>query len=203
MLNSLTIKKILTFLITISSIQIIYLHTDIKMIEIINPLYANQKTYDYINLKNSYTKSSIIIESGNEIRLNNKRKVYRFISYNQQDKSILVSDRDQYKLVNTDKISSISVKLDYVKSENLIGGILGGIVGGFASFYPSGFLGFIVGSTIDYDGIIGGGTCLAITAGGTMLGAKAGYTLGSKIGNPFIKLSLSGENIWVLTTDLP
>ena len=107
--------------------------------------------------------------------------------------------------VSVDDLNSISVRLDDLKKDNMLGAIAGGFFGAGIGSYPSALLGWIVGFSLEsasnHDSMLPGLTCMGITAAGTLLSAKLGYDMGKNMGNPYVHISLNGEHAWEIFSE--
>ena len=202
-------KKILSLAIIVSSFHIMSDYTKIKFSDLLPILYANQKQDNYSNsivLKHK-DDTSIIINEGTEVRINEKLKTYYFLSYSDIENEILLKNKKSKIIaVNLSDIETISMKLNYVE-KNIITGVLGGVIGGYLGMIPSMMTGCIVGMTFfpghqDY-GMSKTGMIVtqAIAVAGSIKSAQYGYDKGANLGNPFFHFHLTGENSWKI--DIP
>ena len=202
-------KKILSLAIIVSSFHIMSDYTKIKFSDLMPILYANQKQDSYSNsivLKHK-DDTSIIVNEGTEVRINEKLKTYYFLSYSDIENEILLKNKKSKIIaVSLSDIETISMKLNYVE-KNIITGVLGGAIGGYLGMIPSMMTGCIVGMTFfpghqDYGmsrtGMI---VAQAIAVAGSIKSAQYGYDKGANLGNPFFHFHLTGENSWKI--DIP
>ena len=214
-------KFILSLLIIFSSLNILSYHTDIKLYDFLTPLNAdeNYESHDKDNeesilqIIHPYSGTAINVEPGSSIKLNKKRlKVYKFKKYDANMNSMhLINRKNKVEVHYISDIEYISIRINDLEKNNDIGMILGGIMGGVISFYPGAFVGFFSALTLDEilggdwfrdgEGVIQTTTCLGITALGTYYGVQIGSDIGANLGNPYVHISLKGNNRWEISSE--
>jgi tetrahydromethanopterin S-methyltransferase subunit G len=208
------LNNILVTLILISSINILSQFTSINFIDFFTPAYANQqsKNSEFIILKSRDTETSIYIEKGAKVKIDrdgdtkfNKMRQYAFQFYNPHSNTITLENKKTGVIsVSADDLNSISIRLDNLKKDNMLGAMAGGFFGAGIGSYPSALLGWVIGVTMENssnsNSALPGLTCMGITAAGTILSAKLGYNTGKNIGNPYIHIPLNGEHAWDISS---
>ena len=214
-------KFILSLLIIFSSLSVLSYHTNIELHDLFTPLSADESyTSDKKNNKESKLRllhpqsgTSIYVEAGSSIKLNKKKwKTYKFKKYDPDMNSIhLINRKNKVEIHYISDIEYISNRINDLEKNNDIAMILGGIAGGVIAFYPSAFAGFFSAMALDEllggnwyqdgEGFIQPATCLGITALGTYYGAEIGSDMGANLGNPYIHISLKGNNRWEISSE--
>ena len=209
------LNNILIALILVSSINILSQFTNINFNNLFTPLYANQQSEnsEFIILKNRDTETSIYISKGSKVKIDRnsdtkfkKMPQYTFQFYNPHSNTITLENKKTGIIsVSVDDLNSISVRLDNLKKDNILGAMAGGFFGAGVGSYPSALLGWMVGfsmeSASNHDSMLPGLTCMGITAAGTLLSAKLGYDMGKNMGNPYVHISLNGEHAWEIFSE--
>lgn len=216
-----SIKFILSLLMMFSLLSVLSYHTNITLYDLLTPLNADENyTPDENNNEESnlqflhpYSGTSINVEAGSSIKLNKKKwKTYRFKKYDSDMNSIhLINRKNKVEIHYISDIQYISIRINDLEKNNDIAMILGGIAGGVIAFYPSAFAGFFSAMALDEllggnwyqdgEGFIQPATCLGITALGTYYGVQIGSDVGANLGNPYIHISLKGNNRWEISSE--
>ena len=201
------IKNILLFTIILSSVNVFIGITKFEYKDLFTSVYAVESNIstDSIILGNYKTNSSIEIRKGMPLKINKKRPLYTFVSYDIKNNDMnLIDKKGAAVSLNIKNVNYISVQVENLSKENVWGGLGGGLVGAAIGAYPSALAGFAVGLGI---GSYSGESpmpmlaCLGITAAGTALSAQAGYNLGKNAGNSYIHIPLRGEGSWRISID--
>ena len=143
----------------VSSINLLSKLTHINFSNLFTPLYANQQSEnsEFIILKSRNTETSIYILKGSKVKIDrnhdtkfNKMRQYVFQFYNPHSNTITLENKKTGVIsVSIDDLNSISVRLDDLKKDNMLGAMAGGFLGAGVGAYPSALLGWVVGITID------------------------------------------------------
>ena len=202
------LSKILLTLMLLSSANLFSEFTNIHFNDLFTPLYANQQSNEseFLILKNKNTETSIFLRKDSSIKINRKMKKYIFHSFNPTTNLITIeSKKDGVISISIDQLEYISVRIDELRNDNVLGGMTGTFLGAGIGAYPSALLGWIVGITMESVSqnytMAPGLTCMGITATGTALSAKLGYDIGKNIGNPYIQIPMSGAYAWEITVE--
>ena len=194
-------------MIILSSVNVFIGITKFEYKDLFTSVYAveNNISTDSIILGNYKTNTSIQIRKGMPLKVNKKRSVYTFVSYDIKNNDInLIDKKGAAVSLNIKNVNYISVQVENLSKENVWGGLGGGLVGAAIGAYPSALAGFAVGVGI---GSFSGESpmpmlaCMGITAAGTALSAQAGYNFGKNVGNPYVHIPLSGKNSWRISVD--
>lgn len=208
-------SNILIFSMLVSSVNILSEVIDINFRDLFTSLHANQQSdnSEFIILKSRDTETSIYIEKGSKVKIDrnhdtkfNKMRQYAFQFYNPNSNTITLENKKTGVIsVSVDDLNSISVRLDDLKKDNMLGAMAGGFFGAGIGSYPSALLGWVIGVTMERSGngnsALPGLTCMGITVVGTALSAKLGYDIGKNIGNPYINIPLNGEDAWDISSE--
>ena len=199
----------------VSSINILSQFTNINFRDLLTQLYANQQSEnsEFIILKSRDTETSIYILKGSKVKIDrnsdakfNKMRQYTFQFYNPHSNTITLENKKTGIIsVSADDLNSISVRLDDLKKDNMLGAMAGGFFGAGVGAYPSALLGWVIGVTMEIssngNSALPGLTCMGITAAGTILSAKLGYDIGKNMGNPYVHIPVSGEYAWDISSE--
>ena len=206
-----SIKNILLFSIILSSVNVFLGITNFEYKDLFTSVYAaeNSNIVDSIILSNYKTNTSIEIRKGMPVKINKKRSVYTFVSYDINNSDInLIDKKGAVVSLDLNNVAFISIQLDIqldnLSRENVLGGLAGALVGASIGAYPSGLAGWAVGmamGSFNNESAVPAIACLGIAAAGTVLSAQAGYNLGKNAGNPYIHIPLIGKDSWGISVD--
>ena len=201
------IKNILLLSIILSSVNVFLGITEFEYKDLFTSVYAVEKDIftDSITLSNYKTNTSIEIRKGMPVKINKKRPLYTFVSYDINTSDInLINKKGAVVSLDLNNIAYISIQVDNLSKDNILGGLAGGLVGAAIGVYPSALAGWAVGMAMgsrNNESQVPVIACLGITAAGTALSAQTGYNLGKNAGSPYVHIPLSGEDSWRISID--
>ena len=201
------IKNILLLSIILSSVNVFLGITEFEYKDLFTSVYAVEKDIftDSITLSNYKTNTSIEIRKGMPVKINKKRPLYTFVSYDINTSDInLINKKGAVVSLDLNNIAYISIQVDNLSKDNVLGGLAGGLVGAATGFYPSALAGWAVGMAMgsgNNESQVPVIACLGITAAGTALSAQTGYNLGKNAGSPYVHIPLNGEDSWRISID--
>tara|TARA_X000001036_G_scaffold214616_1_gene201041 strand:- start:7386 stop:7946 length:561 start_codon:yes stop_codon:yes gene_type:complete len=181
--------------------------TEFEYKDLFTSVYAVEKDIftDSITLSNYKTNTSIEIRKGMPVKINKKRPLYTFVSYDINTSDInLINKKGAVVSLDLNNIAYISIQVDNLSKDNVLGGLAGGLVGAATGVYPSALAGWAVGmamGSLNNESQVPVIACLGITAAGTALSAQTGYNLGKNAGSPYVHIPLSGEDSWRISID--
>ena len=202
-----SIKNILLFSIILSSVNVFLGVTNFEYKDLFTSVYAAESTniVDSIILSNYKTNTSIEIRKGMPVKINKKRSLYTFVSYDINNSDInLIDKKGAVVSLDLNNIAFISIQVDNLSKDNVLGGLAGALVGASIGAYPSGLAGWAVGMAMgssNNESAVPAIACLGIAAAGTALSAQVGYNLGKNAGNPYVHIPLRGKDTWRISVD--
>ena len=196
-------SKLLVFLISVSSLNILNYSYNISLIDIFPKLRADEATLSTLLFKHPKTGFSILLMKGDQISLDTYQGLYEefiFEYYDEKEGKIIISKESNQYSAPLDEINYIHInpsEKNVLRATALIagGGYLGvgvGFMGGCLAYDTSTF----TGSASSMGDALGMGVL------GASMGAIAGSVIGLQIEKGIlrkkksVKIKLSGKNAW-------